>query len=130
MENEIIDYLRIMQLIAISKGGDMFAPTLPGYNMRRMQAHEALFAKLRKTLTLKEGFSENDCFFRSKEIFSRLDAVFRCYNGYELDLTQAGHIFLLTENLQKFLAGKEAKNYLEGRTDCIQGVVEEYYFNQ
>lgn len=125
MENEIIDYLRIMQIIAISKGGDMFAPTLPGFNMRRIQAHEVLFGELRKTLTLAEGFSEDDCFSRSKEIFSRLDMVFRRYNDYELDLTRAEHIFLLAENLQKFLARREVKDYLEGKAHFINGVIEE-----
>lgn len=125
MEQEIREYMRILQCIAVSKGGDIYAPTLPAYNAKRMDIHQRLFDKLMEELNLVDGFSSNDAFWRSKEIFSRLDKVFRLYNDFELDLTDTKHIILLSEDLCRFLSKTEVEYYLEGRTSGIHGVIED-----
>lgn len=125
MKDLIREYLRILQCIAISKGGDIFAPTLPGYNARRMDIHQRLFEKLMEGLTLAEGFSSDDTFWRSKEIFANLDKVFRLYNDFELDLENTEHILILAKDLEKFLSKTEVKYYLEGKTNGITGVIDQ-----
>ncbi len=123
--NEVItEYMRILQCIAISKGGDIYAPTLPCLNARRMDIHQRLFEKLMSELSLVDGFTEDDTFQRSKEIFSRLDKIFRLYNDYELNLEDTEHIMILSKDLERFLSSTEVKYYLEGRTTGIHGVIE------
>lgn len=124
MEQEIKEYLRILQCIAISKGGDIYAPTLPAYNARRMDIHQRLFEKIKSGLKLVDGFTEDDAFWRSKEIFSRLDKVFRIYNDFDLNLEDTEHIAILSKDLKRFLSSTEVKYYLEGRISCIHGVIE------
>ena len=75
-------------------------------------------------LSLVDGFTEDDAFQRSKEIFSRLDKVFRLYNAFELNLEDTEHIIILSKDLERFLSSTEVKNYLEGRTSGIHGVIE------
>lgn len=125
MEQEIKEYLRILQCIAISKGGDIYAPTLPAYNARRMDIHQRLFEKIMQGLKLVDGFTEDDAFWRSKEIFSRLDKVFRLYNDFDLNLEDTEHIAILSKDLKRFLSSTEVKYYLEGRISSIHGVIEE-----
>ena len=124
MEQEIREYMRILQCIAISKGGDIYAPTLPAYNARRMDLHQRLFEKIMQGLTLIDGFTEDDTFWRSKEIFSRLDKVFRLYNDFDLNLEDSEHIAILSKDLMRFLSSTEVKYYLEGRISGIHGVIE------
>ena len=124
MEQEIREYMRILQCIAISKGGDIYAPTLPAYNARRMDIHQRLFEKIMQGLTLVDGFTEDDAFWRSKEIFSRLDKVFRLYNDFDLNLEDSEHIAILSKDLMRFLSSIEVKYYLEGRISGIHGVIE------
>lgn len=125
MEQEIREYMRILQCIAISKGGDIYAPTLPAYNTRRMDIHQRLFEKIMQGLTLVDGFTDDDAFWRSKEIFSRLDKVFRLYNDFDLNLEDTEHIEILSKDLKRFLSSTEVKYYLEGRISGIHGVIEE-----
>lgn len=125
MKEVITEYMRILQCIAISKGGDIYAPTLPSFNARRMDIHQRLFEKLMSRLSLVDGFTENDAFWRSKEIFSRLDKVFRLYNAFELNLEDTDHIRILSEDLERFLSSTEVMYYLEGRTSRIHGVIED-----
>lgn len=123
--NEVItEYMRILQCIAISKGGDIYTPTLPSFNARRMDIHQRLFEELMSRLSLVDGFTEDDAFQRSKEIFSRLDKVFRLYNTFELNLEDTEHIMILSKDLERFLSSTEVKYYLEGRTSGIHGVIE------
>ena len=125
MKEKIQDYLRIMQTIEMMKGDDDLSFVTPyGMNARRMDLHDALFRELYKTLSPVEGFMENDVYWRSKEIFSRLDKVFKLYNDFDLDLTNTEHITILTGDLEKFLSRTEVKYYLEGRTGGIHGVIE------
>ena len=107
------------------RGDDDLAFVTPyGMNARRMDLHDALFQELYKTLKPVEGFTENDVYWRSKEIFSRPDKVFALYNDFKLDLKDTQHIMLLAEDLEKFLSKTEVKFYLEGRTGGIHGVIE------
>ena len=125
MTDQIREYLRIMQTIEMMRGDDDLAFVTPyGMNARRMDLHDALFQELYKTLKPVEGFTENDVYWRSKEIFSRLDKVFALYNDFKLDLKDTQHIMLLAEDLEKFLSKTEVKMYLEGRTGGIHGVIE------
>lgn len=125
MTDQIKEYLRIMQTIEMMRGDDDLAFVTPyGMNARRMDLHDALFQELYKTLKPVEGFTENDVYWRSKEIFSRLDKVFALYNDFKLDLKDTQHIMLLAEDLEKFLSKTEVKFYLEGRTGGIHGVIE------
>lgn len=125
MKDKIKEYLRMMQTIEMMKGNDDLSFVTPyGMNARRMDLHDALFQELYQTLKPVDGFTENDCYWRSKEIFSRLDKVFRLYNDFDLDLKNTEHIIILTEDLEKFLSKTEVRYYLEGRTDGIHGVIE------
>ena len=124
MSELITEYMRILQCIAISKGGDIYTPTLPSLNARRMDIHQRLFEELMSRLSLVDGFTEDDAFQRSKEIFSRLDKVFRIYNDFELNLEDTEHIIILSKDLKRFLSSTEVKYYLEGRTSGIHGVIE------
>ena len=122
--NEVItEYMRILQCIAISKGGDIYVPTLLSFNARRMEIHQRLFEELMSTLSLIDGFTEDDAFWRSKEIFSRLDKVFRLYNDFDLNLENTEHIMILSKDLERFLSSTEVKYYLEGRISGIHGVL-------
>ena len=124
--NEVItEYMRILQCIAISKGGDIYAPTLPSFNARRMDIHQRLFKELMSRLSLVDGFTEDDAFWRSKEIFSKLDKVFRLYNDFDLNLENSEHIMILSKDLERFLSSTEVKYYLEGRISGIRGVIED-----
>lgn len=124
MEELVKEYLRILQCIAISKGGDEFAPTIPSFNTRRMDVHDRLFDEIKGRLNFAEHFTENDAYWRSKEIFSRLDKVFRLYNDFDLDLTNTEHIIILSKDLYKFLCNTTVSYYLEGRTNQIPRVIE------
>lgn len=125
MKEKIREYLRIMQTIEMMRGEDNLAFVTPyAMNARRMELHDALFQELYKTLKPVEGFMENDVYWRSKEIFSRLDKVFRLYNDFDLDLKNIDHIIILADDLEKFLSKTEVRYYLEGRTGGIHGVIE------
>lgn len=125
MKDKIKEYLRVMQTIEMMRGDEDLTYVTPyGLNSRRMDLHDALFQELYRTLTPVEGFSENDVYWRSKEIFSRLDKVFKLYNEFDLDLKNTEHIIILTSDLEKFLSKREVKNYLEGRSNGIHGVIE------
>lgn len=125
MTDQIKEYLRIMQTIEMMRGDDDLTFVTPyAMNARRMDLHDALFQELYKTLSPVEGFTENDVYWRSKEIFSRLDKVFALYNDFKLDLKDTQHIMLLAEDLEKFLSKSEVKMYLEGRIGGIHGVIE------
>ena len=125
MKEKIDEYLRIMQSIELMRGDDDLSFVTPyAMNARRMELHDALFQELYKTLNPVEGFFENDVYWRSKEIFSRLDKVFRLYNDFDLDLKNAEHLIILAKDLETFLSRTEVKYYLEGRTGGIHGVIE------
>lgn len=125
MEEKIIDYLRIIHVIAVSKGGDIYAPTMPGLNIRRMDLHEALFKEIAKTLNRVDGFTEEDAYWRSKDLFSRLDKIFRLYNDFDLEPANIEHIKILEKDLYKFISSTEVKYYLEGRINGVHDVIEE-----
>ena len=125
MTNEIRDYLRMMQTIELMKGDDELTFVTPyGMNARRMDLHDKLFEELYTTLKPVDGFTKNDSYWRSKEIFSRLDKVFALYNDFPLDLTNTEHITMLSGDLEKFLSRTEVRYYLEGRINGIHGVIE------
>lgn len=62
-------------------------------------------------------------FFRSKEIFARLDLVFNIYYDWNLDLKNYSDCKLLIDALYKFLQTTATKYYLEGKTAHIHGVI-------
>lgn len=123
MKEKIENYVRTLGVIAVSKGGDDFTPTIPGLNYRRMQLHEELFDELLKRLDLVDGFTPDEAMERSKELFSRLDKVFRLYNDFDLDLSDPDHLDILSGDLEKFLGKTEVRYFLEGRTKGVHGVV-------
>lgn len=90
---------------------------------RRQEAHLALFDNVKQYLTPKEGFSKDDMFLRSKEIFAHLDLVFNIYNDWNLDLKNYLDRKFLIDALYKFLQTTETKYYLEGKTAGIHGVI-------
>ena len=116
MEEKIKDYLHVIYAIALSKGGDMFAPTIPGMNIQRMDKHDALFNEIASSLSLAEGFTSDDAYWRSKDLFANLDKIFRLYNDFDLDLTNREHVTLLEKDLYRFISSTEVKNFLDGRT--------------
>jgi len=130
MEKLIKDYLKILQRIAMVKGDDEFATTPYMLNRDRIEAHDKLFDELFTYLTPEPGQTREDCYWRSKEIFSRLDKVFKLYNEFDLDLTSNDDIMILTKDLYRFLISTEVKLYLEGKIGVIKGVIEpsEYEF--
>lgn len=90
---------------------------------RRQDAHLALFNSLKETLKPADGFGVNDMFLRSKELFARLDKIFRIYYNWDLNLKKYEDSELLAEALEKFLLKTETRNYLEGKTQHINGVI-------
>ena len=124
MEKLINDYLCVLQRIATVKGGDDFVPTPIMLNSQRIEAHDALFNELFTYLKPADGQTREDCYWRSKELFSRLDKIFRLFNDFDLDLTNSEHIRFLTKDLDRFLLKTEVKYYLEGKTKGIHGVIE------
>lgn len=124
MEKLINDYLMVLQRIAMVKGDDEFATTPYMLNRQRIEAHDALFDELFTYLKPVAGQTREDCYWRSKELFSRLDKIFRLFNDFDLDLTDSEHIRFLTKDLDKFLFKTEVKYYLEGKTKGIHGVIE------
>lgn len=124
MKTEIQEYLRVIQMIAMYRGDDEFASTPYGLNMRRMQCHEALFAKVLPLVKPVEGFLESDVYQRMKEVFYHLDRVFAKYNSVPLDLTDTAHILKLADDLATFLASPSALDFLGGKTESIPGVTE------
>ena len=123
--NELKEYLRIIQIIAMCKGDDELATTPYTLNMQRMEKHEALFHKLLPSIEKAEGFSDDDVYERMKEIFYHLDKVWAKYNDFELDLKNTEHISQLAKDMEKFLYTRVVLNYLGGIGKCIPGVIEE-----
>lgn len=125
MTDKIKDYLRMLQTIEMMRCDDDLSFCTPyGMNTRRMDLHDALFNEIYTTLKPVEGFTKEDSYWRSKEIFNRLDKVFKLYNDFDLDLKNTEHIIMLTGDLEKFLSRTEVKYYLEGRIGGIHGVIE------
>lgn len=124
MQKLIKDYLQVLQRIAMVKGDDEFATTPYMLNRQRIEAHDALFKELFTYLKPEPGQTREDCYWRSKELFSRLDKIFKLFNEWDLDLKNSEDIMILTKDLDRFLFKTEVKYYLEGKTKGIHGVIE------
>ena len=123
MEKIIMEYLRILQRIAIYKGDDEFASTPYTFNAMRTDIHEKLFNELYERLN--PVCNKDESYWRSKEIFARLDRVFRLYNDFDLDLKNGDHLLNLSKDLNRFLSSAEVRFYIEGRTNGIHNVIDD-----
>ena len=126
MIDKIKDYLRIMQRIAMYRSDveDEYAPTPYTFNMQRTDCHDKLFEEILPHLHLVDGFAREDAYWRSKEIFSRLDKVFKIFNEWDLDLKNTDDINILAKDLDRYLLTTEVRYYLEGRTPYLRHVIE------
>lgn len=122
---EILEYLRIIQVISLYKSDDDLAATPYSMNAQRMDRHEALFNAMLPHIQKADGFSDGDVYERMKDVFYHLDRVFALYNSYELDLKNTEHILILGKDLERFLFSREVLNYLGGISNRINGVIEE-----
>ena len=125
MEKTIKKYLETLQTIErlrIEAG----IGTPYGLEQRRTEIHHELFYEhILPMLNIVEGHNDLDAYMRSKEIFSRLDKVFRNYTIMPFDLTDDDCIIELTKILYRFLLSTEVICFLELRTNFIHGVIDD-----
>ena len=97
-----------------------------GLEQRRAEIHYKLFYEhILPMLNIAEGHDDSDAYMRSKEIFSRLDRVFRIYSMMPFDLTDNDCLIDLSKFLYRFLLTTETIYFLEFKTDFIHGVIEQ-----
>lgn len=122
---EVQDYLRVIQTISMYRADSDDVSTPYAFNMQRMDAHERMFSWLQTHLNLAPGFTIDDSYERSKDIFYHLDRVFRLFNDFDLDLCKTEHIIILAEDLSRYLLSTEVLNFLGGRANKLSGVIED-----
>lgn len=123
LAGDINDYVSVLQAIAEYKVDVEDDRTPYQLEMRRKDMHDKLFTEdILPILSLRKGFTENDAYFRSKEIFSNLDKVWRIYDMTEFDITDDNCTKWLVTHLYHFLQTTETKYFLEGVTDKIHGI--------
>ena len=124
MMTELHNYLMVLNRIAMVKGDDEFASTPYMLNRQRCDAHDALWNKLCEYLKFDDDLAKSDGYYRSKELFARLDKIFKLFNEWDLDLKNYDDLRILEKDLERFLYKREVTNYLEGKTSGIHNVIE------
>lgn len=125
MEKIIKKYLKTLQGIERLRI-DAGIGTPYGLEQRRVEIHHKLFYEhILPMLNIAEGHDDSDAYVRSKEIFSRLDKVFRNYTMMPFDLTDNDCLIELSKILYRFLLSTEAIYFLELRTNFIHGVIDD-----
>lgn len=121
MKQDIKDYLHILR--SISNWQDKLSGTGTPYafEIRRYELHNCIF-ETHIFPFLRDGTDYNAAYQRSKELFSRLDQIWRIYNAFPFDLDNDECIILLAKDLCTFLLKTETLYYLEGATAHIHGI--------
>lgn len=123
-KKDILDYLFALQRIELYKedSGDWQSPYQ--LEMCRIEMHRKLFDnQILPTLHLDvEGFTEDDAFIRSKELFGNLDKIWRIYDLTPFDIKEDNDVAWMAKYLDKFLNTTETKYFLEGRIQFIHGI--------
>lgn len=123
LARDIDGYVSVLQAIAEYKADTDDDRTPYQLEMRRKDMHDRLFSEdILPALSLRKGFTENDAYLRSKDIFSNLDKVWRIYDMTEFDITDDNCAKWLVTHLYHFLQTTETKYFLEGVTDKIHGI--------
>jgi hypothetical protein len=124
MEKIIKKYLKTLQSIELFREDGIGTPY--GLEQRRVELHHKLFYEhILPMLNIVEGYDDSDAYMRSKEIFSRLDKVFRHYTMMPFDLRDNDCVIELTKILHHFLLSTEVIYFLELRTNFIDGVIDD-----
>ena len=120
MKQDIKEYLHVLQ--NISNWQSEFGSGTPyAFETRRCELHNRIF-ETHVFPFLKDGTDYNDAYQRSKEIFSRLDQVWKIYNNMPFDLNDDECIVQLSKDLAIFLLKTETLYYLEGVTAHVHGL--------
>lgn len=123
LADDILEYLEILQAIATYKVDAADNHTPYQLEIRRKDAHDRLFNEdILPLLTLKDGFTEDDAYLRSKDLFSNLDKIWKIYDLTDFDITDGNCIRWLQAHLYHFLLTTETLYYLEGVTGGIHGI--------
>lgn len=120
MNKDIKEYLHVLQNIS-NWQCEYGSGTPYAFETRRCVLHNRIF-ETHIFPFLKDGTDYNDAYQRSKEIFSRLDQVWKIYNNMPFVQNDVECIVLLSKDLAKFLHTTETKYYLEGVTEHIHGL--------
>lgn len=121
----IIEYLMALQRIWQYKEDSKDWLTPYQMEMCRQAMHRKLFDNvILPMLKLYDGFTEDDAYIRSKEIFGNLDKIWALYDDSPFSLEEDEEIQWMAVYLSKFLYSSEVLNYLEGKTKYIHGVIE------
>ena len=121
MKQDIKDYLYILQSISKFKSEFSGTGTPYAFETRRCELHNRIF-ETHIFPFLRDGTDYNAAYLRSKELFSRLDQIWRIYNAYPFDLNDNECIIQLAKDLDKFLLKTETLYYLVGVTAHIHGI--------
>lgn len=121
MRQDIKDYLYILRSISNWQKEFDGAGTPYAFETRRCELHNRIF-ETHVFPCLSEGTDYNAAYQRSKELFSRLDQIWRIYNAFPFDLNDEDCITVLSKDLGSFLLKTETRFYLEGATAHIHGL--------
>lgn len=121
MKQDIKDYLHILRSISNWQSEFSGTGTPYAFETRRCELHNRIF-ETHIFPFLKDGTDYNAAYQRSKELFSRLDQIWRIYNAYPFDLNDEDCIIQLAKDLSTFLLKTETLYYLEGVTAHIHGI--------
>lgn len=121
----IMEYLFALQRIWQYKADTDDVHTPYQFEMCRQAMHTKLFDNvIRPMLNLYDGFTEDDAYIRSKELFANLDKIWAIYDQTPFSLDDDECVQWMTIYLDKFLNCTEVCYFLEGRTKYVHGVIE------
>jgi len=122
--DSIYEYVGLLQSIALYQFDADDIQTPYAFEMKRKELHENLFREhILPHCNPTEGFTEQDMYARTKDIFANLDKVWAIYDASEFDLKDDSCVTFLCRYLEKLLSSTEAVYYIEGRTKHIHGIV-------
>ena len=121
--DEIIDYVELLHSIMSYKYDADDASTPYTFEVKRTELHENLFRnRILPLCNPVDGFTEDDMYLRTKELFANLDKIWRIYDLTEFDLKKRECVRFMCQYLQKFLFTTETLYFIEGRTAYIHGI--------
>lgn len=119
---DLLEYFHILQKIVECREADFDNWTTPyALEESRGKVHRRLFEN-HIFYMLEKGTDFNLAYQRSKEIFSRLDQVWKIFNADSFDLNNEQDLLILAEDMSRFLLKTEVRFYLEGVTEGIHGL--------
>ena len=121
--DEIVEYVELLHNIADYKYVAEDISTPYAFEVNRAELHEKLFRnQILPRCHPVDGFTEDDMYARTKELFANLDKIWRIYDLTEFDLKDESCICFLCKYLQRFLFCTETLYFIEGRTTYIHGI--------